>query len=150
MVKYGVDIYFAGEEHATTASTDENSNLVQVVSRGNQFNNFFSVEVSDDFISIKAFNEVGEKPTANNNYVQFGEIMIDKSGDKTVVGSSGILELIGVQKPLMHFGFESSVPMQMQPVVGMKNKKELILSEIEMRGVMCSDSMENTGSLGRK
>ena len=46
MNTYGVDVYFAGEVHANTATKSNDSNLVQIVSRGNMFNNFIKVEKS--------------------------------------------------------------------------------------------------------
>jgi hypothetical protein len=43
METYNVDIYLAGEVHTTTVSKRTSSNLLQVVSRGNKFNNFFRI-----------------------------------------------------------------------------------------------------------
>ena len=152
MVEYGVDVYLAGEVHATTTTKDANSNLLQVVSRGNQFTNFLSIEVSDDSIVIKAFNEIDPEPLDNHTYVVYGEIAVNKTGDDTAIVSNGILELVNVDGPLIRFDFEEKVSMETRPVIGMKSgdSLELVKSEINVRGVSCSEAMENKGGLGRK
>jgi hypothetical protein len=150
MVKYGVDLYLTGEVHATTAAKDANSPLLQIASRGNQLNNFVSVEIGDDSINIKAFNEVGTKPKGNNNYTQFGEISVDKSLNGTMIESHGILELLDVDAPLIRFDFEDIVQMSTHQVIGLKNKQQLILSEVNIRGISCTESMKNKGVFGRK
>ena len=50
MVKYDVDLYLAGEVHSRTASKDENSNLIQILSRGNRIINFLKIEVEDEVL----------------------------------------------------------------------------------------------------
>jgi len=79
MVEYGVDIYFAGEVHANTATQDPNSKLIQIVSRGNQFNNFLKIEVTHHTLTVTAYNEVGTKRMNNHNHTVHGKLMIDKS-----------------------------------------------------------------------
>ncbi len=50
--KYKVDIYFAGEVHANTVTKDPKYDLLQVVTRGNFFTNFQTVDISDDKIEM--------------------------------------------------------------------------------------------------
>jgi hypothetical protein len=158
MVKYGVDLYFAGEVHTTTATKDSDSNLLQIASRGNKFNNFLSVEIiGDDSIRIKAFNEVGTiKMGENNTYTQFGEISVTKANgngngngnglDATTIESDGVLELLDVEDgPLIRFDFEKIVSMATHQVLGLKNG-----DEINVRGITCTESMKNEGIFGRK
>ena len=61
MVKYGVDIYFTGEVHTNTATQDPKSKLVQIISRGNQFNNLLNIDVTCYALNMTAYNELGTK-----------------------------------------------------------------------------------------
>jgi len=79
MVKYGVDIYLAGEVHTNTVTKDPESNLLQVVSRGNSFNNFLQIKVTDDTLSILSYNEIGPKPKNNHNYEVYGDLFLNKA-----------------------------------------------------------------------
>ena len=47
-----VDIYFSGETHLNTVTKDPESDLIQIVSRGNHFTNFLSVDIFDDVIEV--------------------------------------------------------------------------------------------------
>jgi len=91
MVKYNVDIYLAGEVHANTVTKDPDSNLLQIVSRGNQFSNFLKIEVTDHTLNVTSYNEVGTKRFNNMNYTVHGRMMIDKkdcTSDDSVSKSS--------------------------------------------------------------
>jgi len=79
MVKYNVDIYFAGEVHSNTVTKDPDSNLLQIVSRGNSFNNFLKVDVTNYSLNVTAYNEIGVKPRYNNNYRAYGNLIVNKS-----------------------------------------------------------------------
>jgi len=79
MVKYNVDIYLAGEVHANTVTKDPDSNLLQIVSRGNQFNNFLKIEVTNHTLHVTSYNEVGTKRMNNMNYTVHGRLMVDKT-----------------------------------------------------------------------
>jgi len=79
MVKYDVDVYLAGEVHTNTVTKDSASNLLQVVSRGNSFNNFLKIEVTDDTLNITSYNEIGPKPKNNHNYEEYGNLFLDKA-----------------------------------------------------------------------
>ena len=119
MVKYKVDIYFAGEVHANSVSKDSKSNLLQVVSRGNNFNNFMTVNVSDNKILLKSFNEVGDLPRGQNqNHEMHGTLEIEKDAmdpDHVSITSSGVLKILELDKPLIHFDFEDINPMNSRP-----------------------------------
>jgi hypothetical protein len=151
METYNVDIYLAGEVHATTVSKRTNSNLLQVVSRGNRFNNFLGFTVTDDSIEIKAFNEVGSNPqNVNNTYTQFGELLLDKSNEETKIEATGVLELLSIDRALIRFDFERIFPFNSRQVIGLCDKHKLYLSEKKIRGVLSNQSMHNKGSLGRE
>ncbi len=154
MEKHGVDLYFAGEVHATTVSKGRNSNLLQVVSRGNQFSNFLSVEITDDKISIKSFNEQGSLPKANNQYVLQGEVTIDKISPPSIeIQSSGTLEVLNPNMALIRYTFETMVPLESRQVIGMKHddvKKQLVGKKITIDGAVSSDSIPNKGAFGQQ
>lgn len=151
MEAYDVDIYLAGEVHATTVSRQPTSSLLQVVSRGNQFNNFLGFKVTDDTIEIQAYNEVGnEAQSSMNTYTQFGSLLLDKSGYETKIAGSGILEPLSIKKPLIRFSFENIVPITTRQVIGLGDKNNLILSKKKIRGVISEDAMLNDGTLGQQ
>jgi hypothetical protein len=147
MEEYNVDIYLAGEVHATTVSKQKDSNVLQVASRGNQFNNFLNIQVTDDSITIRALNEVGVN---SNYYEQYGELVVDKTGNTTQISAEGILEPVSVDSALIRFDFESLFSLNTFEVIGMRDKDEAIVSIIDMRGMNCSQAMQNKGGLGRK
>lgn len=156
MAKYDVDLYLAGEVHSTTASKVENSNLVQIVSRGNKLNGFLKIQVeSDDILRVSHYNEVGTKPRNNDNYEQTGSLVIDKAGNSTLIESSGTLELLDNKDMLIRFDFEEIVPMSSRQVIGLRQKVGkydvgLIANSRKMRGISCNQSLPNQGKLGRK
>jgi len=156
MRDYGVDVYFAGEVHATTASKDPESNLIQIVSRGNHLNNFLQVKVNDYGFTVKAYNEVGQAWRWNANYTQYGELSVRKTQGNTSIESFGILELLDTHKPLIRFKFEKSdiFPLNTRQVIGMKysNREEspMIGNEINIRGKQSTEGMINHGSFGQQ
>uniref|UniRef100_A0A7S3PU33 Laminin G domain-containing protein n=1 Tax=Chaetoceros debilis TaxID=122233 RepID=A0A7S3PU33_9STRA len=146
MRKYDVDIYFAGEVHAYTTTRDTESNLLQVVTRSNRLNSFSKVTVSDDIIRIEAFNEIGPKQTGNMNYTSNGELVIDKSSAETKITSDGVLELLDLQQPLIHFDFEKAVQIEKRKAYGLSS--ELITKEVTIRGTTASLVSPNKGVFG--
>ena len=154
MLKYNVDIYFAGEVHATTVTQDSVSNLVQIVSRGNMFSNFLQVKVSGKAINVTSFNEIasddGEKDKWNNNYEFNGGLTIQKSMNDTTVKGTGSLALLDPLAPVVYFDFEDLFPMKSRQVLGLRNKSALIARSIMIRGVKCTEAIPNIGSFGRK
>jgi hypothetical protein len=101
MRKYGVDLYFAGEVHANTATRDTGSDLVQVVSRGNRAEGFVNVTVADDTIQL-AYRRRGK----DDRFHTEGQITIDKSSGKTRFDASGVLTFVDLSKALVHYPFE--------------------------------------------
>ncbi len=153
MNEYGVDVYFAGEVHANTVTKSEDSNLVQVVSRGNMFNNFLKIEVNDDQIVIISYNEIGNNRVWNNNHVEHGRLTIDKSSSTTKMLSDGSLQILDRNLPLIHITFEEVFPLQDRQVLGMvhdDSEDKLVGTSITMRGVKCTQSLPNLGGFGRK
>lgn len=153
MRRYGVDIYFSGEVHANTVTKDTESSLLQIVTRGNSFQNFLNVQVTDNSILITSFNEGGNKYRYNKNYTAHGEITLDKSNNRTKIKSNGALKIIDRNKPLIHFDFEEIVPLQSRRVLGMKHDesdKTLIGRKITMNGVECTEALPNIGEFGRE
>ena len=152
MNEYDVDIYFTGEVHSNTASKTkvEGSSLIQVVTRSVAFSGFLTVHVSDDTIEVEHYNEVGDAPKFNNNYVQDGRLMIDKSFGEVRVESYGELKVIDEDLPLIHFNFEAVTPLGTRQVLGMESEDRLIAKTININGINCTDSLENHGSFGNQ
>ena len=151
MRKYGVDVYFPGEVHANTVSKDDESDLLQVVSRGVRISNYLAVDVNDNGFSITAYNEIGTKWRFNGEYESYGWLNVDKSGSQTNITSSGILKVVDTEfQPLIEFDFdqESFYPFNTKQIVGMKHDqfKEVLLGEsITIRNEVSSTGMENKG-----
>lgn len=151
MVKYKVDIYFAGEVHAVTASRDSSSNLIQIVSRANELNNLLNVEVTDEILKVTAYNELLPGKLGNREYAVHGSLVLDKSGEHTVIRSEGVLELLDRSSPLIHLTFDNIVPMSSRQVLGFKqSKKDLIKSGLYIRGIWSNESLSNEGSFGQQ
>ena len=153
MESYNVDVYFAGEVHANTATKSEHSNLIQIVSRGNSFNNFLKIDVTQDKINISLYNEIGEEPRYNNNYEVSGRVVIDKSLPSTRISSEGGLKLLDRDVALIHLDFEGVVALRSRQVIGMAHTdimEKLVADRITIRGIQCTKSMPNFGDFGRK
>jgi Laminin G domain./Calcineurin-like phosphoesterase. len=151
MNQYGVDIYFAGDVHSSTASMakDPNSTVVQIVSRGNPFNNFLHVYANDTVIDVTLLNEVGPKGKFNTNYTEYGRLKIDKSNLAQVhIEATGGLELVDPDSELIRFDFEEIVPLGTRQVFALNDEDNLMLRSVTIQGVVCTDSMLNTGTLG--
>jgi hypothetical protein len=146
MRKYKVDIYFAGEVHANTVSKDPESNLVQLVSRGNFFNNFQTLDVSDDRIEVVCYNQLSEK-TSEGKYEVSGKLLIDKSGGKAEMVGEGELALLDTEGRHFFFTFEENVALKDHPIMGLsgRQKKE---DAKTLRGVKCARIFPNLGTFG--
>ena len=144
MQKYNVDIYFAGEVHANTVTKDPNSDIVQVVSRGNFFNNFQTVDISDDSIKITCYNQNGPD-RIDNNYEESGLLIIDKSSSETSFTGEGHLSFLDLNKPVFKFSFEEEFPYSDRPLIGIAYKKDEIKVK-KIRGVYCDNILPNSGS----
>lgn len=152
MEKYNVDVYFAGEVHAVTVSKskEQGSNLLQIVSRGNLLTSFLTVDTKDTTIEIKQYREVGPSEKFNNDYVQSGLLKIDKSNPSDPqISSSGELEILDDEGPLLHFDFESIFKIDERPIHGLYNEKDSLVAKYQVvGGINCTESIHNTGSFG--
>jgi hypothetical protein len=143
--KYRVDIYFAGEVHANTVTKDPESDLVQLVSRGNFFNNFQTLDIADDRIEVACYNHVGEK-TSDGKFEGSGRLVIDKSGAAARFSGEGELALLDPAARQFHFDFEETLALADHPIMGMANKQQ---KESDMlRGVKCDFLLPNRGAFG--
>jgi len=154
MVDYGVDVYFAGDVHANTASIDPNSDLVQVVSRGNGATNFLKVEVKRNHVDITAYNQVGILPRGENmNHTEFGHLTIRKDGKRKEIQSSGALKLLDSDYALLNFDFETILPLGSREIVGLShdfNKQTVVASQMTVRDIVCESSIWNNGTFGQQ
>ena len=146
MRKYKVDIYFAGEVHANTVSKDPESNLIQLVSRGNFFNNFQTLDIADDRIEVVCYNQLGQK-TSDGEYEVSGKLVIDKSTVKTRISGEGELALLDPEGRHFHFAFEEDFALKDHPIMGLsgRQKKE---DAKTLRGVKCARIFPNLGTFG--
>jgi hypothetical protein len=143
MRKYNVDIYFAGEVHANTVTKDPHSDLLQVVTRGNFFTNFQTVDVSDDKIEMTLYRHFGEK-TSDGNYQVAGKLSVDKSGRDTSINATGELALLDPQSKLLQFDFEEDFAEIDRPVNGLSEKKNSYVLD----GKRTHRVFANSGSFG--
>jgi len=151
MNTYGVDIYFAGEAHANTVTKtrNEGSNLIQIVSRGNYYNNFLTVDIRDDIINVRIHNEIGSKKSWNGQYEEAGHLIIDKTSSyNTNISSSGLLKVLDLNAPLLFFHFDEILPLGKRQVLGFHGDDSLIANEVTIRNELCTKSMPNLGGFG--
>lgn len=156
MRKYKVDVYFAGEVHSNTVTKDPQSNLLQVVSRGNRLNNFLSVHVTNSTFTIMAYNEIGEDSMWNGEYEEYGYLSVEKIGRSRNIKSSGVLEILDPSSgPLIKLNFDQgdTYPFHTRQIIGMKHDQHdemLIGTSITIRGQKSTTGMENRGIFTRK
>lgn len=144
--KYEVDLYFAGEVHANTVTKDPKSNVVQLVSRGNFFNNFQTLDISDNRIEVTCYNQTGEKPS-EGRYEESGRLVIDKAGPAVQIEGSGEFALLQPGERLFHFDFEEKISFWSNPIMGLtgRAKKE---DAKTLRGIRCGELLPNRGVFG--
>ena len=142
--KHNVDIYFAGEVHATTVTKDPQSDLVQIVSRGNFFNNVLVGEVTDDRLEFILYDEEGGRDFANpdKGYAPFGRFVLDKSGAEKKFTAEGRLAFFDPNARLLHFTFDEALPLGGVNIVGNKKKPR--------RGKGHDTAFLNHGSFGEQ
>jgi len=143
MREYKVDIYFAGEVHANTVTKDPQSDLLQVVSRGNFFTNFQTIDITQDKIEMTLHRHFGEKVT-DGNYRVTGTLSIDKSTNKTSIKATGGLALLETKSKLLHFDFEQDFAEIDRPINGLSEKK----SSYVIDGKKVSRTIANLGTFG--
>jgi len=152
--KHPVDIYFAGEAHLNTASIDPESDIIQVVGRGNFFTNFFTVDISDDTIDITCYDETGPEKTMDNfNYEASGHLSISKLNGSKSISASGELAFFDSDDPVLYFNFESIAMLEDRPVLGLGElpgvRRAPILESIIVDGSECSEALINSGTFGQ-
>ncbi|NQY62802.1 MAG: metallophosphoesterase [Alteromonadaceae bacterium] len=143
MRKYQVDIYFAGEVHANTVTKDPESNLLQVVTRGNFFTNFQTIDITDNKIEMTLYRHFGEQ-TSDGDYHASGTLSIDKSTQKTRIKASGGLALLEPKSKLLHFTFEEDFAEVDRPINGLREKE----SSSVIDGKHCDRTLANSGTFG--
>ena len=153
MKRHSVDIYFTGESHLITASLDTDSNIVQIVGRGNFFSSLLAVNVSDETIDVTCYKEVGSSLTMSNfNYEESGHLQILSTDGTKSISASGDLSFFDKTDPILHFNFENIVPLIDRPVLGLGElpgvRRAPTVSRVTVDGVSCSESMINAGVFG--
>ncbi len=98
--KYNVDLYLAGEVHMNTVTKDAESDLIQLVARGNKLSNMTLVDVENDKLIINTFHWNGDK---------LGSLSIDKSSAKTKIEGSGLLKPINSNGLQIHWSFDKQL-----------------------------------------
>lgn len=148
MRKYRVDLYFAGEVHANTVTKDPESDLVQLVSRGNFFNNFQTLDIFDDRIEVVCYEQKPGTKTSEGKYKPSGRLLIDKSGGQVKIEGDGELALLDVNDRHFHFTFDEQLPLAKNPIMGLsgREKKE---NGKTLRGVKCANIFPNLGTFGK-
>jgi hypothetical protein len=149
MRRHDVDIYFAGEVHANTVTKDRESDLIQIVSRGNSFDNLLTVDVLPERVEILLHkNEPGSQP-ADGQYQRGGKLVIDKSRSDTVLTDKGELAFVDPRDRLFHFTFDNIYPLSRRPITGLSGRKNN-QKATRIRGVRCSQVIANRGAFGRQ
>ena len=136
--------------HANTVTKTRHagSNLVQIVSRGFLYNNFLSIDVSENVLDVKIYNEIGHKANFNAQYEESGHLTIDKTTTTTQLSSSGMLKLLDLNGPILIYDFEEIVPLGTRQVPGFGSETSLMATEAVIRDKVCKDSMYNNGQFG--
>ena len=145
MRKYKVDVYFAGEVHANTVIQDSQSNLLQVVTRGNFFSNFQTVDICADKIEITCLGVLDYNlKDPNQDYEVIGSLVVDKRNPEIIIKGEGELELVDVNQPILHYDFESIIPLEKRPIIGLRDHKNFLL----LRGKKATQNLPNRGEFG--
>lgn len=145
--KYKVDIYFAGEVHANTVTRDPESDLIQLVSRGNSFSNFQTLDISDDRIEVVCYEKNIGTEVSDGDYSVSGHLLIDKSGNSPRIAGHGELALLNTSERIYHFDFERKVLLADNPVMGISTQGNKGDQRV-LRGVICKDLFPNMGVFG--
>ena len=152
--KHPVDIYFAGECHLNTVSKDSQSDIIQVVSRGNFFSNFLAIDISDDTVDITSYAEVGsEKTMSNFNYVASGHLRILKEQGSKSISTTGELSFFDADDPMLYFNFQRIASLEDRPVLGLGElpgtRRAPIVTDVTVGDSTCSDALINAGAFGQ-
>ncbi|MBR8536160.1 hypothetical protein KDU71_11375 [Carboxylicivirga sediminis] len=124
--KYKVDLYLAGEVHMNTVTKDPESDLIQLVARGNNLSNMTLVDVDPDKLSINTFHWNGD---------HLGCLTIDKSGRGSKIEGDRLLKPIHPKGLQIHWSFDEQLNEQqykssVDGTFPKKSKHNVFLSEI--------------------
>jgi len=97
LTKHKVDVYIAGEVHASTVSQDAKSQLVQFVHGSNTFGIWTATK---NKLNIKL------KDSDDKSLSILGELTIDKTSGKKMITSSGAMTPIMQNDLLAHYSFD--------------------------------------------
>ena len=157
MVQYEVDVYFAGEVHAFTASKTPNSNLVQIVSKSKLLENFLKVVVTEDSLRIDAINDARlikpwpKETYEEKDYETIGSLVIDKSSTDIHITDSGVLKILDVSAgPLIHFPFDQLHKIEDRQIFGFQTKKEIRPFDAIMKDKHLHKAIQNEGLFGQQ
>ena len=160
MESYEVDVYFAGEVHAFTASMSKtsNSNLVQVVSKSSYLENFLKVTVTGDSLRIDAINDSSRVKNkkkhiySKKEYETIGSLIIDKSSSaETSIVDSGVLKILDAYNgPLISFSFDELHSIDDRQIYGFQTRTQLRPSETIMRNRALHKAIHNQGLFGQQ
>ncbi|WP_430810871.1 MULTISPECIES: LamG-like jellyroll fold domain-containing protein [unclassified Carboxylicivirga] len=133
--KYKVDLYLAGEVHMNTVTRDTESDLIQLVARGNNLSNITLIDVEPNMLSISTLNENGD---------ELGSLKIDKSSVKTVIEGEGLLKPIISNGLQIHWSFDeqldkSNYRSSVEGTFPKKGKHNPILATIQYPCVYLND-----------
>lgn len=112
MRKHNVDLYFAGEVHATTVSKDPESDLVQIVTDRNLPT---MLTIYDDKIEMQCFDRSLDPRGAvrENPLLDMHRLTIDKSGGEMVFrGGQGFLKPLDTRRVFIHYTFDDVGPVE--------------------------------------
>jgi hypothetical protein len=147
--KHKVDIYFAGEVHANTVTQDPGSGMIQLVSRGNFFSNFQTVDIHDDRIEVVCYQQRVGSSASDGEYSVSGRLMIDKSGPSPRIEGEGELAVLNPSARILHFDFEQTLPLRENPIAGLSGRGGRKDART-LRGVTCTELLPNRGAFGRQ
>lgn len=147
MRKYKVDMYFAGEVHANTVTKDPQSDMIQLVSRGNSFSNFQTLDITDDRIEVVCYKQAAGTKVADGDYSVSGRLLIDKSGKSPRIAGEGELALLDTSDRIFHFDFERKVLLSDHPILGISFRGRKGDQRV-LRGVPCQELLLNRGVFG--
>ena len=140
--RHHVDIYFAGEVHANTVTKDPQSDLLQIVSRGNFFSNVLVTDVTDDRLTLTLYDEELEDADDASAYAPIGKLVIDKRGPNKTITGDGRLALLDRQAAMLHFPFEEQLNQSDVRIFGLK--------QAEVHGKTCDKAFMNHGAFGEQ
>ena len=98
--KYKVDLYLAGEVHMNTVTRDPQSDLIQLVARGNNLSNMTLVDVEKEKLLISTYHQNGD---------ELGSLCIDKTPKETEIIGTGLLEPISPKGMQIHWSFDEQL-----------------------------------------